>query len=268
MLLHSHVQLDVGTGRHLLAHRGPADLLQPFAVVADDHALLRVAFDDDLDTHSRPLPHLHHPAGQGDGADSSRMWTSSCSRTNSATPERLGDIAHHVLGEIRRPWGEATEDFADQGLHPAPGGGRDGEELALRIQELIRLGQLANDDDVGEARSTLFTATGTRDAVAGGGALEDEAVAGPDRRRGGVDHGDHHIDVVEGIGHVLVQAPSEGRLWAMQSRGVDEHGLGPRSVQHPAHGAARCVGPRGGNGDLGAQNAVDQGGLAAHWAGR
>src|SRR4051794_24276457 len=63
VLVDGDEQLEVGAGRELLAHPRTG-LLQHGAALADHHALLAVALDEDLDADAGPLPFGHL---RGDG---------------------------------------------------------------------------------------------------------------------------------------------------------------------------------------------------------
>ena len=98
----------------------------------------------------------------------------------------------------------------------------------------------------------------------------DEAVAGADLLVGG-DAEDDDVDVDEGLAHQVVEALAQQGAGAVEAGGVDQDDLRVLLVDDAAHVVASGLGAPGGDGDLGADHGVGEGGLAgvgaAHDAG-
>ena len=98
----------------------------------------------------------------------------------------------------------------------------------------------------------------------------DEAVARADLLVGG-DAEDDDVDVGEGLAHQVVEALAQQGAGAVETGGVDQDDLRIVLVDDAAHVVAGGLGAPGGDGDLGADHGVGEGGLAgvgaAHDAG-
>ena len=167
---------------------GPlADLLEHGAALADDHALLALPLDDDLDRDPVALP-LRDTRGdrvrQLVAGDGEQLLADEL-----GDPLLLGHVADRVGREHRRPLRSAGDEVVDERVEPVAGARRDREvrlgaelggraELASTCSRARPIG-LVDDDD------------GPRQVEAVG----DPAVAGAERRRG-VEHEAHDVDVV------------------------------------------------------------------------
>ena len=252
VLVDLHEQLDVGTGRQLLAH-GDADLLEDGAPLADHDPLLRVALDQDLAADARPLP-LRHPGG-----DRVRQLLVRHGQQllphQLRDPERLGHVGHHVVGEVLRARFEPRQQVLDQVVDALAGTGRHGEvrldvELVGRrrqlAQHLLRLGDVDLVDD--------HDRVGRREAG-------HPAVAGAERG-GGVEHEAHDVDVAQAGAGGAVEPFAERRPRLVDARRVDEHDLGVGPVEHAHDAVPRRLRLVGDDRHLLAEDAVEQRRLA------
>ena len=195
-------------------------------MLADDHPLLTLSFDDDLAAHSRPLP-LGDP-----GRDGIRQFVLEDGQQLLAhefcDPLLFGDVADRVDVEVGGTFRHQRGEVREQFRHAIARLGRDwkvggsfqmsgADQLLEHV--LLRCGvDLVDDDD------------GLGDVDPGG----DPLIAGAERHRR-VDDEAHDIDVFSGLERSCVDPLAECSHGLVQTRCVDEDELRIRQVDDAAH---------------------------------
>src|SRR5487761_2116954 len=252
--LDTNDQVEVGTLGQLRASGGSRSL-QHRAAVSDHDAFLRVALDEDLYADIGPLP---LDDATRDGVRELFSRNSEQLFTNELRDElRVWRVTNDIRAIKARADRQPTHEIRHECLDTLPGTSRDREELRVIEAELVLcVLQLFEDRLLVDRVELVHDDDGVLRQ-----ACRDEAIAWTDRGRR-LDDQDVDVDVGDRRGGGLIQPSAELGARAVHAGRIDEDDLEVLTVQHAANRGPRGVRIPRRDGDLLAENLIQQRGLA------